>query len=312
MTVLTRRNVSTAPANSLQPSDHLSPVQSAYGLRFRGLPDVPELVSVDGHVPDSELSIRVSSSWSAPPEARTADAVRWVQRFRDGRILAVHRSPPTAIFHGPRLDPGMIAHPYLAPVASAFNRWLGRETLHAGAFIWGERAWVVLGDQTAGKSTLLAALACRGLGVLSDDLVVSDGTSVFEGPRCLDLRDPGPNPDPDLRRARQDTRWRLRLPIGAPSVRLGGFLFLHWGSELAVEPLAGAELIKRLAGCRLGREQQSDPMVLLSMAARPSWNVTRPQRWEMLDPTLDLIQARVSEEPAGHGRHRAAAISRAV
>lgn len=66
----------------------------------------------------------------------------------------------------------------LGPVMAFVLRLQGRMSLHAGVFRWRGAAWAVAGGPEAGKSTLTAALAKRGVPVLSDDvapLVMKNG-----------------------------------------------------------------------------------------------------------------------------------------
>ncbi|HSP36896.1 MAG TPA: hypothetical protein VLR26_04000, partial [Frankiaceae bacterium] len=166
------------------PAVESSPGRSVYGLRVYGLDDVAELTAPndDDHGGD-EFAVRVSQVDADRPTVVAMDAARNVLLLADGRHLEMDRHAGTARFYGPPLEVDRLAHPYLAPVATTFNRWLGRETFHAGAFVVAGQAWVVAGVRTAGKSTLLAALADRGIPVLSDDITITDGTVAYAGPR---------------------------------------------------------------------------------------------------------------------------------
>ncbi len=274
--------------------------QRAYGLQFRGLPRVPELVAAEDRAEDAGLlTVTVSTTSRAGPAPYALDADRSVRRLADGHVLDLERDGSRATFHGPALDASSLAHPYLGPVATTFNRWSGREAFHAGAFVVGGRAWAVLGPRTAGKSSLLAALAARGATVLSDDVVVTDGRVVFAGPRCLDLREPLPSGRAPLARARAGTRWRLALPPVRDSVPLGGWVHLGWGPEVVMRPMAAALSLARLASGRTGRGLESDPNVLLALATFPSWVLQRPRDWGALERTLDLVCSTVSATPTG-------------
>jgi len=271
-------------------------VQASYGLHFRGLPLVPELALAEpGDGYPAAVTISVHATDQSTPQPYALDASRSVRRLADGRLLDCHRPDGTATFYGPPLDPGVLAHPYLGPVATTFNRWLGRESFHAGAFVVNDRAWAVLGPRTAGKSSLLAALAARRVPILSDDILVTDGHEGFAGPRCIDLREPLPAVDTALVRARNDSRWRVLLPPIPPRVVLGGWIYLRWGGAVSMQSLPPQELMRRLAAGRAGRDLASDPSAFLLLATLPSWDLERPKDWGQLDATLDRILSVGSE-----------------
>ena len=148
------------------------------------------------------------------------------------------------------LRPDELVHPYLAPAAAVIGRWLGRESVHAGAFAVDDRALGIVGTREAGKSSTLAWLALAGTEVLCDDLLVIDGRSTFTGPRSIDLREDaaarlGAGEAIGVTGARE--RWRLRLgPAGDRHV-LAGFVFLTWGDGVTVRSLGAGE---RLAAAR--------------------------------------------------------------
>jgi hypothetical protein len=267
-------------------------LQHAYGLTVTGLPWVAEL---DPGPSRSGVAVQVTVAEGLPePAARPLDAAGGVRRLADGRLLELDRERGTAVFHGPPLTPDLLAHPYLSPVATAFGRWAGREAFHAGAFLAADRAWAVLGPRTAGKSTLMAALAARDVPVLSDDIVVTDGAVVLSGPRCVDLREVPPVPGLDLRTARLGTRHRLHLPERPEQVPFGGWVFLDWDDDLGVDRVPAARLLGHLAARRAWRHLDSRAELLLDLAAAPAWTLRRPRRWDQLEASLDLLLATVS------------------
>ncbi|MFI9639970.1 hypothetical protein ACIG87_07855 [Micromonospora sp. NPDC051925] len=262
--------------------------RSVYGLCVHGLDEVEELPPSEAH-PDRP-AVRVRQTTAAPPLPVPIDLDGGVRVLADGRTLAVDRRRGTATFHGPLLAPDVLAHPYLAPVATVFNRWAGRETFHSGAFVHAGRAWAVVGPRTAGKSSLLAALAARDVPVLADDILVVDHTEVYAGPRCIDLRHPVPGPVLSTRMVRAGDRLRVALPPIADRTPLGGWLFLGWGRTPTMTPVPPSTLLTRLAGCRSWHRLPTDPTVLLGMAALPAWDLTRPRDWAALGPTLVLVE----------------------
>ncbi|MGC5290929.1 hypothetical protein [Micromonospora sp. DT231] len=265
-----------------------TPGRGVYGLRVHGLDEVSELPPAEGAALGWP-AVRVGQVDVPPPPPVPLDDRRGTRILADGRTLAVDRLRGTATFYGPPLAADVLAHPYLAPVATTVNRWAGRETFHSGAFLLAGRAWAVLGPRTAGKSSLLAALAARGVPILTDDILVVDGVDAFAGPRCVDLRQPVPGVGLPTRPVRAGDRLRVALPPIAPHVRLGGWLFLRWGATVTLPRLPGAALLARLARQRSFGQLPSDPAALLSLAALPAWELTRPRDWAALDDTHRLL-----------------------
>ncbi|MEU7752722.1 hypothetical protein [Micromonospora sp. NPDC049171] len=265
-----------------------TPGRGVYGLRVHGLDEASELPPAEGAALGWP-AVRVGQLDTPPPPPVTLDGRRGTRILADGRTLSVDRPRGTATFYGPPLAADVLAHPYLAPVATTVNRWAGRETFHSGAFVLAGRAWALLGPRTAGKSSLLAALAARGVSILTDDILVVDGGDAFAGPRCVDLRRPVPGVALPTRPVRAGDLLRVRLPAIAPHVPLGGWLFLRWGDEVTLTRLPGATLLARLASRRSFGQLPSDPGALLSLAALPAWELTRPRDWAALDDTHRLV-----------------------
>lgn len=273
------------------------PGRQVYGLAVSGADDAVELAplaepTVDGAA--DLLAVRLVLSTAPPPCPPTIDGDRIAERLITGAWVHLDRKRGLAGFHGEPVRRDLITHPYLATTAIGFNRWAGREVLHAGAFEAAGRAWVVLGPSTAGKSTLMGALAAAGVPVLADDMVVTDGETVFAGPRCVDLREPFPpgvldGPPPALRRAREGLRWRMDLPPIAPRVPLGGWFFLQWDDTPSLVPIAMSALLARLARWRSLRQLPSDPATILALAGRPGWDLRRQRDWSGLRDSVDTL-----------------------
>lgn len=265
------------------------PGRYVYGLRVLGLDDVGELAGAAAAAP-GDITVDVRQSEREPPATVALDGQRAVLRLLNGHHLELDRRAGTARFFGPHISSDQLAHPCLGPVATAFNRWAGREAFHGGAFVMGGRAWGVLGGRTAGKSTLLALLAARDVAVLADDILITDGIDAYAGPRCVDLREPLPPsvaapPARPLARARSGSRLRVPLDAVAPRVGLGGWLFLRWGPG-ALRPVGPDELLVRLAARHSWPGLPSDPVTLLEIASRPAWDLTRPRDWAAVPDVL--------------------------
>lgn len=261
----------------------------AYGLRLRGLP-TKGLMPVDAlDWPVVEVRQAGGEMPSEEPWLGDDDALLEL----DGvRRLALTRAPALATFHGPTLSPDDLLHPYLGPVGITFSRWLGRETFHAGAFVVSGGAWALVGPREAGKSSLLAALARRGIPVFCDDLVVIDGLDAFAGPRMLDLRErPAPDlaDERDVEPARRGTRWRVKLDAVEPVAPFRGWVFLRWSDSLRLERVPAATTLARLAGWRGRPELPSDAEQMLELGALPAWELHRPRGWHAVDETIAAV-----------------------
>ena len=197
----------------------------AYGIRLRGLEAAEALlVPVDGDAPEYTVSSEVAGPRVFEERVGDDDARL---RLRSGGEIAIDRLAGRLRFAVPHaVRPDELVHPYLAPAAAVIARWLGRESVHAGAVAVGGRALGVVGVREAGKSSTLAQLALSGITVLCDDLLVLDGRTVLAGPRSVDLREDaaqrlGSGEAIGVTGARE--RWRQRLGPAGPArpVRLG-------------------------------------------------------------------------------------------
>lgn len=270
-----------------------SEVRIAYGLGITGLDAVHALPPAGARRPPWVVAVSQTTR-PAPPTVPPDDGV--LRTLPDGRAVVMHRAARTARFHGPTLSADVLAHPYLTLVGIRFNRWLGRECFHAGVFAAGGKAWLLFGPRTAGKSSLLAALAAAGWGVAADDLAVTDGQVVFRGPRTIDLREPLPGRALPTEAARGGSRMRVALGPIADRLPMGGTIFLHWstgsgasGSRPHLRPVESAPLLSRLARCRILPELPTDPLTPLALAGFPAFDLHRPRRWSALPDTIAAI-----------------------
>jgi hypothetical protein len=267
----------------------------AYGLRLRGL-------DPSGLTPAHGLDwpiVEVCQQGGDMPGGET-----WLDDDSalldlDGiRRLALRRSPAVATFRGRLLAPDDLLHPFLGPVGITFGRWLGRETFHAGAFVSGDGAWALIGERESGKSTLLAAMALRGIPVLCDDLVVTTGAQAYSGPRTLDLRQYPDRrlADPrDVKSTRRGTRWRVRLGAIAPIVPLRGWIYLRWSDSLRLASVPSSLNLTWLARWRGRPELPSDPVQMLELGALPAWELHRPRGIPELEDTIALLVSEVTQ-----------------
>ena len=178
---------------------------------------------------------------------------------------------------------------------SILARWRGDLTLHAGAFFANGRAWAVMGEREAGKSTALAQLAERGCPLLADDLLVVDEGVVRAGPACIDLRPDVAERMPGARylgEVGDRPRYRLSARAGPARAQLGGFFLMGWGEE----PTVSADPVPASEALRIVYEQEyigllgpADPARVLDLLGVPMWRIRRPADWSFTDETAQRM-----------------------
>lgn len=273
-------------------ADGVGGPHGAYGLRLTGLTS-ELLVRAEANWPMLEIVRRVGLS------TRREDALseeRAAIVLLNGGEALVERHPLRAIFTVPsEIGDAALVHPYLASVAAIAGHWLGHESFHAGGIVMSGKAFGVLGRRQAGKSSLLAWLALHGQTVLSDDIVMTDGSIAFAGPRSIDLRAEAAErleAGVPLGLVGARERWRLRLDPIEPTARLGGWVFPTWGPEVRIKRLTAAERLVRIAQHRAVLVPPAEGGLLLRLAERPAWELQRPKAWETLpDAAAALLEA---------------------
>jgi hypothetical protein len=272
-------------------------VRGAYGLRITGLEDA------DDHLPE------VPASWpelhleqASPVADREPEAPGTIRIERDraelwlaeaGRIL-VRREPLTVSFAtATPLSADAVLHPFLGLPAAIINRWLGRISLHGGAFAYRDHAWALLGNREAGKSATLGSLLKAGHHILSDDILVLAGTELFAGPRSIDLReDAGASVGGEaLGVIGNRARWRLRPGAGPAAMPLGGLISLEWARDQAIEPIDTEARLRRLIGSSALRPDAASAPGLLELAALPAWRFARRRRLADIGGSIELLLA---------------------
>jgi len=250
----------------------------AYGLRLSG--DAPRsalLASVAENAPEIVITRRVGTI----EVTNTVDEEAATVPLLDGGGLELSRKARSAwLTTRQAITDDELAHPYLAPIAAVHSHWLGRAAFHAGAIVVAGRAWGVIGERQAGKSTLLAAIASEGGVVLSDDLLVMEGGNVFCGPRTLDLREEaarwfGGTRSLGMAGARE--RWRLDLGPAPEAAPLAGWIVPGWSADIMVERQPGAAAAHHIAPARSVTGLAIEPQVFLAAAAHPAVAFNRPK-----------------------------------
>jgi hypothetical protein len=275
----------------MQPAEAPRAPIGAYGLRLENVERArPLLVSARASWPALEIRRRIGHS---DLEVDRLNEKAASLRLVSGGQIDLDRGRRRATFLLPRrLRTAELVHPLLSPAAAVMSYWLDREAFHAGAFVAGGKAWSVLGERGAGKSTTVAKLALEGVPVVCDDLLVVENGQAFAGPRSVDLRGEasrrlGVGEPLGVVGARE--RWRL--PIGPlPNVLpLGGWLFLAWGDSVEAVPLSVHDRVLRLSASRAVRVPPRDPAALLDLAALPAWELRRPKRWSSLGDAVECL-----------------------
>jgi hypothetical protein len=268
--------------------------RGAYGFAIGGLDDPAALL---GPAAPGWPELRVERAGRAPSDGPAPGTVRvsedraeiWIG---DGGRVDVERATMTVSFATrERLADGLVVHPYLGLPASIASHWLGRQVLHGGAFLENGRAWALLGDKEAGKSSTLGWLMGRGRQVLSDDILVVEDGVLSAGPRCVDLRPEAAAllGGEDVGMLGNRVRWRLgagEVPASAP---LGGIVHLDWGERLLVEPLGAEERISGLIRNSVIRPGSADAKPLLELAALPTFRFVRPRDLGAIDQSGERL-----------------------
>ena len=266
----------------------------AYGLRLRGLGEAAAdlLVPAPREWPEISISAQIGRA-SAPFD--TIDNEQARLNLRNGGEIRIDRSAATAVIRTPAaLRPHDLIHPYLAPVAAVMAWWLGRESFHAGAFVFDDGVWAILGEREAGKSTTLAWLAQQGRPIVCDDMLIIGDDGVFAGPRVLDLRREAAahfDAGEALGVVGARERWRLRLEQAPEGLPLCGWVFLAWGDDVDVARVPAPERVGRLAAQRGLRVPPEHPERMLDLISLPAWQLRRPRGWESLGHAADRLLA---------------------
>ena len=253
--------------------------QGAYGLRIAGAPESSALLQGPSSTwPAWSVSWRRQAPIAGQAAPTIGAAEAQVPLQGEGE-LSIDRDSARIDYRLARgLSAHALAHPFLAPAAAIVASWMGRLSLHAGAFLHRGGAWVVLGDAGTGKSTLMAALAGAGVTILADDLSVVDGGRVMAGPRCVDLRDDAARwlgaGDP-LGTIGGRERWRVRLAAAPAEAPIRGFLTLAWGDRVQVDPLPAPERLSILMRHRAIVRGTEDAELCLDLARLPMLRASR-------------------------------------
>jgi hypothetical protein len=274
----------------------------AWGLRLSGVAESARLlVDAPRKWPTLHLSIRrgVPSS-----RAYRLDADGAAFPLSGGGAAELSRTDNSARLTFPSLPTAdTLVHPYLAPVVTMANQWWGRDSFHAGAVVVEGRAWGILGDRGAGKSSMLAWCALHDMAVLTDDVLVIDELRAMAGPRCVDLRSEAAGHfgvGRDLGQVRDRERWRLDLGPAPAEVPLAGWLTLRWTESVKVARLSAEEFLPLLLAQK-GVSLPSDPRLILDLLTLPALQFARPRGWSAFASSMEHLVVTLASTALGAG-----------
>jgi hypothetical protein len=260
-------------------------------LRLSGVDGIDELlVEAPAGWQSLRLDLRVGpvegdEGWVRPPQAEFVT-------LSGGRVhLDLAREQATVTAPTP-VQPEEVVHPYLSSIGAMTAYLRGEESFHAGAVVLDGRAWAVVGDREAGKSSTLAAFAARGIPIVCDDMLVLREGRAVAGPRSIDLRRDAAETlglGAAIGVVGTRERWRLRVAPVAAEHELGGWIFLEWSGELSIEHVPASERLTRLRRARGALLPPSDPAALVELASLPAVSLRRPRGLELLSAALDAL-----------------------
>ncbi len=268
--------------------------RGAYGLQIEGFGANEHLLDL-GARRWPIVQARIDPA-GTPPCLEAADEHAVVTPLLDSAWVHCQRDERTATLLGlsPAAD-GRLGHAFLKAVGAIFGRWDGRDSFHGGAFLTGGGAVALLGDNHAGKSTLLAYLGLQGHAVLTDDLLVVEAGTAFAGPHCIDLRTAALTPlglnEADERLEPVAGYYRQRLTLGQPphEAPLVAWVYVGWGSAVRLERVDPSSRLRQLAANLTITMTPAVPATLLELAELPGWELRRPRRWSQLPGVADRL-----------------------
>lgn len=268
----------------------------AYGWRVAGVGDAAQRYLLEA--PSNWPLLTIDRVYGAPTMSRSVttgmvfiddQCSEYESADQNGKVgcVRIDRNPLTArLTSATGFSDEVIVHPELSSVASIAGHWLGRTVFHAGAFLTGTGAWAVLGAREAGKSTLLASLANKGVGIVTDDVMVVHADQVYAGPRCVDLREGAAQwlgQGEEIGTSGPRHRWRVRVDPIPAVVSLRGWILPEWNDLIRVEPVPVASRLPILCDNLAIKRPPADPEHLLDLSLLPILRFQRPRRWEVMD-----------------------------
>jgi hypothetical protein len=278
--------------------DNGSNPSGAYGFRLvlEGEPArLPDLVRVSDEGETVEVTQRLGTAVHSSREVRDDQVT---MSTRGGSLITVRRQPAAVDLLAPvSLTPEALVHPMLTAPFSMLARWRGDVTLHGGAFVRAGGAWAVVGERTAGKSSLLGVLAAQGIPIAADDLLAIDDGWLRAGPSCVDLRPDVAERIPaarDLGVVGNRPRFRLAAQAAPARSRLLGSIVLEWHDrdEPELEEVPTVERLRVLyrqeAIALLGF---AEPAKFMDLVGLPMLRLRRRRSWDSTAAAVERLLA---------------------
>lgn len=175
---------STVPLPGVKPTT--APSENCDVQLHLGIPPHPEMKDSRGKEELTYLSSDVAPTGEPSLRIMKVDGGAFVQlAYADGTQFWLDRKRETVWATWPdQLSLENAASYLLGPVLGLLLRLRGVTCLHASAVSFGDRSVAFVGTAGAGKSTTAAALAQRGYGAMSDDIVTLEqrGASFYVQP----------------------------------------------------------------------------------------------------------------------------------
>jgi hypothetical protein len=269
-----------------------TPTRGAYGFAIRGAGQAERMLI---EAPSSWPELSLQQVIGAAPAAVAIGADRAVIELLPSGTVELDRRAGTVIYAVETpMGVDALVHPYLAPAAAVHAAWKGWEPYHAAGVVIEGRVWGIAGDREVGKSTLVAALHAAGHPVMSDDLLVLEGETVFCGPRTVDLREAAAErfgATRDLGVTGMRRRWRIDLGAAPATARFAGWIYPVWSERISVTSVPLQERLERPQQHRAASFRPTPPGHAMWLAGRPAYEFARPQSWEDLDAATEVLVA---------------------
>ncbi|MBY6539456.1 hypothetical protein HQ325_12305 [Rhodococcus sp. BP-349] len=270
--------------------------RGAYGL---SLPESPyQHLLNTGTESWPEWRIHLSGSDSADPRPpQMFDRDRGLLHLAPSGYAEIDRRSATTLVHQtPTPAAAAMIHPLLVSTAVVHADWNGELVFHGGSFLDRRgKAWGVVGSRESGKSSFLAWCAARGIGVVGDDAIVTDGDVIRAGPRCIDLRETAADHfgfGEDIGVVGTRRRWRHQVDPVPLSPPLAGFVALKFDDDASAPGVEHVAVERRAAVLTPHRGfiiSQMFPIPWLKVITKPVLAFSRPRDWAAMDDSMGAL-----------------------
>jgi len=277
----------------------------AYGLAVSAAIEPELLVPAEASWPRWAVSVEIGERPATFVEV-IGDAQSEIPTSPNG-YMTVSRTEATTVVRVRSLSHHALPHPYLGSTAVLTSPWLGRTSMHAGAFVVDGRVWGVLAGRDGGKSSTLAWFAVNDIAVFADDVLVLSRERAFAAPRVIDLRAGaaehfGVGVNIGVVGARE--RWRVRLAPVPGELPMAGWVAIEWGDRVEVSMVGAAERGARLSEGKALLRPERDPLLWLSVISLPMIRLSRPKDWGKIGSAMAILLDAIAAVSAAKASHR--------